>query len=1334
MARLIGDVYFNVYPDTNKFLPELEAAVKKATTATRGQVAVKPVLDQAAIAVVEAQLKSLGGAINLGIAVNQAELAAAQAKLKTLTGQVDFFVDPAKLAADAAAVKAALGQAYAPIEIRTTVSQKDLGDTMFTIQNAFAINPAKVAVKPVVDVSSEAAVRAATAAYFAANPIPLRFSISAASLAAAAAGIAAVNSAVSKTPLPDWGAAIAGALTYRAALSGIGDTMTTIAVRNAAVNALIGSSKSIWVSFLDVANAGWANMGVKVDLFAGVLNNVLPKMLSTVSVGHLLIDWVIEFAAVLGPAILAVGAFGAAVAPVVSDAVLRFQVMNQAASALGVSIGKVGSGAGASTGPLQALQNALQPTVWELTGDAINVMNARAGTFSTVVKAVNGVVQQLAARMTAAFTSPGFNDFMKNGALDAQRFGDILGNLGGAFGNIAKAVPGYAEIIQQFFVTLTAGIEKVTSLTIPLMNLVMAFHGFILYTGLAVTAGVAFVAGIGNVTAKMFTFAANAIVLTGEGGILAKIGTAFTNAGTAIAAFGKNLLALAVNPYVIALAALGAAVYELVINWNSASASVAGFTRSLTQMIATAQGGTALQEIPTALGAISAQIKLASSPAAYQQLAANWNNLSNTGNAFAKDTQADFQQWGAAFSGLSKLFTTDSGSWASTLAHLGDAIKGVFVPGAGVFEQVKANVNDLQNAFNKLMDQNRNLLITVGDLMQGTVKIPGTFQNVTTATFSWAQSLGILNAAGVLASDTLATMQVKVSGFLQGWAAFGLNASQIGNSVNALALQAEMGQTSISKLTGAYSNFISVVTGGETAFASFGTGLSTLSSALSSANTTGVTFHDTLGKFSVTGTSVGATLNGISQASLNARSAFAQETTNAQNLYNSLLTMSSVSAQGAHGQDLLAQSMKDMVAELLPLAKNSPQALAQLSALAQVAGGPATDSFKQLSQWVGNTKNPMQDLNNIEQQLTKASANLLQDTLNLAGAMNQTLTTAISNAILAAKGGPQVLNSLATAMNNFATGVKGTDVKSLTADIAKAIPTLVLMTGSTSNAKDQFLAMAAALHISTPEANAMWAAAQKLAPSLTTTAGASAALTKAQNDLTNAMLTSNGAATTSVTTLSGKYYEALLQAGTGATTAMGDVDAFLTKLGATPAVVDQVNAALARLPKQVNIGVNVQVAVNNQIAAGGATNAVRNAIVAGFEAGGIVHAARGYTVPPKAGSAAGKDSQLIVAAPGELVIPTSHAPMFGDMARRSGIPGFDSGGIPYSYGAGFSSYVPMATGGGVMPGMTQYQGAAIVNALNTLIKLGQQQPFAYAQALTQANATGVRRGWFATSG
>jgi hypothetical protein len=111
------------------------------------------------------------------------------------------------------------------------------------------------------------------------------------------------------------------------------------------------------------------------------------------------------------------------------------------------------------------------------------------------------------------------------------------------------------------------------------------------------------------------------------------------------------------------------------------------------------------------------------------------------------------------------------------------------------------------------------------------------------------------------------------------------------------------------------------------------------------------------------------------------------------------------------------------------------------------------------------------------------------------------------------------------------------------------------------------------------------------------------------------------------------------------------------------------------------------------------------------------------------------------------------------MARKAGVPGFAAGGMyapgpgngrgssafPYGMtGAVLYSYyldssATYATRGGDgasagLPLLNQYQGNTLIQLLTQQNKLLAQMPYTYAQAISQAQAQGVRRGYFATSG
>lgn len=178
------------------------------------------------------------------------------------------------------------------------------------------------------------------------------------------------------------------------------------------------------------------------------------------------------------------------------------------------------------------------------------------------------------------------------------------------------------------------------------------------------------------------------------------------------------------------------------------------------------------------------------------------------------------------------------------------------------------------------------------------------------------------------------------------------------------------------------------------------------------------------------------------------------------------------------------------------------------------------------------------------------------------------------------------------------------------------------------------------------------------------------------------------------------------------------------------AAVDSFQAMVDSLHgKTVTIGTQV-------IGASTLTTGMLNGI--GMADGGIVHAANGLTVRGRGPS--GRDSVLAMLAPGELVIPTSHAPKFRDAARKASIPGFAGGYVgepvfrtgtmPYS----FAEPAPVVAASASVPAgglpMTRTQGAALLQKLDRLIQQNAQAPYTMSQALNQANGNGVRRGYF----
>src|ERR1019366_3817552 len=240
---------------------------------------------------------------------------------------------------------------------------------------------------------------------------------------------------------------------------------------------------------------------------------------------------------------------------------------------------------GKATGAMEALHKAVQPQVYQLFGDALTIMNAKTGEFSQLALGTGTILDRLGARFANAVTSGNtFSVFMKNAIPDVAKIGDSLGNLGGVFGNLMKAVPGYANVLLNLFDGFTKIAETATRVGEPVIAVGLALHGFILYTGLAVTASLAMIGGLATLTKSFFTFSASAVSggvtaikdfavalwagLTAVGGYIAEIGTMILVNGVgaaSITVLGDAMALLAaIDPMVwvaVAVVAIAGFVY-----------------------------------------------------------------------------------------------------------------------------------------------------------------------------------------------------------------------------------------------------------------------------------------------------------------------------------------------------------------------------------------------------------------------------------------------------------------------------------------------------------------------------------------------------------------------------------------------------------------------------------------------------------------------------------------------------------------------------------------------------------------------------------------------------
>ena len=124
-------------------------------------------------------------------------------------------------------------------------------------------------------------------------------------------------------------------------------------------------------------------------------------------------------------------------------------------------------------------------------------------------------------------------------------------------------------------------------------------------------------------------------------------------------------------------------------------------------------------------------------------------------------------------------------------------------------------------------------------------------------------------------------------------------------------------------------------------------------------------------------------------------------------------------AEGAISSGQFTTAVRTMVAQMLPLAARSKTATSELSDLAQQAGGPATDNFQTLKQWVDQGHLSIAGLSQIISEATIKMGNMSQVAQQLGTVMNSDLATAISNAALKASGFYSDTNNLTSALQKY---------------------------------------------------------------------------------------------------------------------------------------------------------------------------------------------------------------------------------------------------------------------------------------------------------------------------
>ncbi|TVZ01276.1 hypothetical protein EAS64_33905 [Trebonia kvetii] len=670
------------------------------------------------------------------------------------------------------------------------------------------------------------------------------------------------------------------------------------------------------------------------------LPTVISHLVSMSAGWHLASEAVIEFAAVWAPASIALTAFGAAAYPTALQIYKQLKNMNTAAQATGQQFTSL-----ATKG--QSLSQAVKPSVLEAFGIALYTIQRNSGHLAGPLASIGQSIDQITARASVALSHTN-GSFFQTGARDVGLLMTAFGNLFGIFGALARAVPGYAEVLLTFGTQILGFGERVAQGIEPALGWFLKLHGAIFYGGLF---GTAAAWGFTKVVAGLTSITEGIASLAVKAGLAEPI----------IAGLGKVLLFLDTagsGPVIAGVALVAGGLAGLIMYLRAGRTAAQAFGSSMQQALSTASAGQ-LQGLLKADTAANAE-RLAAATQTLTAAQSAYNATLKRGEVYGNPYMPT-HRGGLSLPGQN-----------AALRQANQAVDGY-----------RANAMQLSS---EQVNLHSNLARIAHDFG---VSLPNALGLASAAQVTNNQLLGS-------GADNLAQIEALINGYMTQLKVMTDGTGNLGSALHALNVTTSSQYQAIQNVTGAYSTWIGIVTGGDSAFTTFEQGQKTLITDLQQG---GEKVRTTLGKISDSFTTVKSTLNGTSDSSLAARQAFDAQINSAVSLYNALATMAAVSGNSAVAQHALYQAGKDIVAQMLPLAAGSKQAATMVYALAQIAGYAGDNSLAGMSKWLGHTKNAEKDLNKQQGILTQSTATLSQDAKNLASGLQGVLTQAMVNAI-----------------------------------------------------------------------------------------------------------------------------------------------------------------------------------------------------------------------------------------------------------------------------------------------------------------------------------------------
>lgn len=682
-------------------------------------------------------------------------------------------------------------------------------------------------------------------------------------------------------------------------------------------------------------------MRIGIPLFGGFFQQfggVTAKLLGSIAVWHLLADVILEIAAVLIPATIAAVAFGAAAQLAAEQVFDHMQAVMLVMSATSRAVAPL-------SGQFHALQLAMRPDVYQLFGAALEIINSHFKTFSQLATGAGAVFDQFAARITLALSGKGMSQFLTNAVQDLQRLMAVGANILGTFGNLLHSLPGIAEILLRAFEGLTGAVEAFTGSGViqGLLRWTLAFHGIVIWVGLAVTA-VNLLRGPLEALAGWVMSGVRAVVALGIAFEITARQEGIWVAVTSLAqriGWGWILIGVAA---LTALVVVLANTKNATQTWVNSLQGAIDSAKTLPQLL----NATTTAVVRTNAALVPAQQNVAR---VGQQMVAGAHGTMVFSMAAAEARNKVVQ-----LAQAHQQFNSELNLENFRLNFLAQSYGGI-IRAMGLFTIAGIKVGDVAHANHAQWAQD---LQQVQDLVTG-----------------W-EAMG--QTANRLGNDVAAvTFQTglqdsKVQQLNQAW------------------------QTFITTVTGSETGLVGFeqqILGVEQAMTTAGAATLSLSNGTAR-------LRNGVGGISAGADTAAASLNGLNANSLQLRSAFQQAITSGSSFYQALTLQAAAAGNTAKAVSLLNTAGKALVAQLIPLAGRSAFARSEVFALAQEAGYHGVNSMKALAHWTGNmgAARAARELSHVAGTLTTMISNVTTAADNLSNALGQQLNNALAGTLV----------------------------------------------------------------------------------------------------------------------------------------------------------------------------------------------------------------------------------------------------------------------------------------------------------------------------------------------